>query len=346
MAKRIGLALGAGSARGLSHIGVLRAFEDAGIKPAFVAGTSIGSMMGAAYCSGNLGKMETFMRTMTMRKMLAYCDFMLPRQALMEGDKIMNLIHELIPVSDFKDLQTPFKAVACDIHTGEQVILDSGDLHTAVRASISLPGIFLPVYSHGRWLVDGGLVNPVPVSVVREFDVDMVIAVDLNREVLDANGFKKDRKSKKKLLTERSKLLREKAIARKSGISEYSVPGRSSGVDDAEKKEESWITEALGSRYREMERSFKDTVNKWMDDDKKAKPEGPSIFDALAFSIDIMSVQITRRNFERSPADHVIVPEVGHLGLFDYDEAEPTIDDGYEKAQQLIHECDLKGYVS
>lgn len=337
MAKKIGLALGAGSARGLSHIGVLRAFEDAGIRPSFIAGTSIGSMMGAAYCAGNLDKMESFMRSMTMRKMLAYCDFMLPRQALMEGDKIMGLIQEIVPISDFTELEIPFKAVACDIHTGEQIILDTGNVHSAVRASISLPGIFLPVYNNGRWLVDGGLVNPVPVSVVRESDVDMVIAVDLNSEVLDANGHKKDRKSKKQLKSDRARLLKEKSEARKQAVIDQVE------VTEKEKKEENWITEALGSRYREMERSFKDTVNKWMDDDKKAKPEGPSIFDALAFSIDIMSVQITRRNFDLNPADHVIEPEVGHLGLFDYDEAEPTIDDGYEKAEQLIKKLGLRG---
>jgi NTE family protein len=337
MAKKIGLALGAGSARGLSHIGVLRAFEDAGIRPAFIAGTSIGSMMGAAYCSGNLDKMESFMRSMSMRKMLSYCDFMLPRQALMEGEKIMGLIHELIPVTNFNELEIPFKAVACDIHSGEQIVLDTGDVHAAVRASISLPGIFLPVYNNGRWLVDGGLVNPVPVSVVREADVDMVIAIDLNSEVLDANGHKKDKKSKKQLKNDRSKLLKEKAEARKKVDIDLVETAQS------DRKEENWITEALGTRYKEMERSFKDTVNKWMDDDKKAKPEGPSIFDALAFSIDIMSVQITKRNFELNPADHVIIPEVGHLGLFDYDAAEPTIDDGYEKAEQLIKKLGLRG---
>jgi NTE family protein len=343
MTKKIGLALGAGSARGLSHIGVLRAFEDAGIRPAFIAGTSIGSMMGAAYCSGNLDKMETLMRSMTLRKMMSYCDFMLPRQALMEGDKIMSLIHELIPVSDFSELEIPFKAVACDIHSGEQVILDSGNIHTAVRASISLPGIFLPVYYNDRWLVDGGLVNPVPVSVVRQADVDLVIAVDLNSEVMHANGYKKDRKSKKQHKSERSKELIEKATARKSGgsVSTLAINPGSLGHSD-EKKDENWLAESLGNRYREMERSVKDTMNKWMEDDKKAKPEGPSIFDSLAFSIDIMSVQITKRNFEQFPADHIIIPSVGHLGLFDYDEAEPTIDDGYEKAADLINQLGLR----
>lgn len=339
MTKKIGLALGAGSARGLSHIGVLRAFEDAGIKPAFIAGTSIGSMMGAAYASGNLDKMEAFMRDIDVRKMLRYCDFVLPRQALMEGEKIMDLIHEIIPVDDFSKLDIPFKAVACDIYTGEQLVLDTGNVHDAVRASISLPGIFLPVFHQGRWLVDGGLVNPVPVSVVREADVDLVIAVDLNSEVLDANGLKRDKNSKKRLKSDRNKLIMEKSASRKkSEIDEVIVDQ----ITSTEPKDENWFMDALGSRYREMERSVKDKVNKWWDDDKEDKPEGPTIFDALAFSIDIMSVQITKRNFELSPADHVIVPGVGHLGLFDYDEAGPTIDDGYEKAEALIKELDLK----
>ncbi len=338
MTKKIGLALGAGSARGLSHIGVLRAFEDAGIQPAFIAGTSIGSMMGAAYASGNLDKMESFMRDIDVRKMLRYCDFVLPRQALMEGEKIMDLIHEIIPVSDFSELNVPFKAVACDIYTGEQIIMDSGNVHVAVRASISLPGIFLPVFHQGRWLVDGGLVNPVPVSVVRDADVDLVIAVDLNSEVLDANGLKRDKHSKKKLKNDRNRQIQEKSASRKQAeVDKTIIEQLSSNAT----KDENWFMDALGSRYREMERSVKDKVNKWWDDDKIDKPEGPSIFDALAFSIDIMSVQITKRNFELSPADHVIIPGVGHLGLFDYDEAGPTIDDGYEKAQELIKKLDI-----
>lgn len=320
MSKKIGLALGSGSARGLAHIGVLRAFEERGIKPAFIAGTSIGSMMGAAFACGNLDKMESFMRDITLKKMASYCDFIIPRQALMEGDRIMHLLHDLIPANSFEDLDIPFCAVACNIHTGKQVLIDSGDLHHAVRASISLPGIFLPILHEGQWLVDGGLVNPVPVSVVRDFGVDMVIAVDLNEDVLDVNGLKTDRKSKKKLKESKKK---QSIIAQ--------------GSD----KKENWIVSAMGGHFKEMERSFKDVIGRWADDDEKAKPTGPSIFDALAFSIDIMSVQITRRNFESDPADHIIAPEVGHLGLFDYDDASPTIDDGYEKAIKLLDSIDL-----
>lgn len=333
MNKKIGLALGSGSARGLSHIGVLKAFDDAGIKPAFVAGTSIGALMGAAYCSGNLDKMEAFMRDIDMKKMLKYCDFVLPRQALMEGKKIMELIHELIPTQDFGELRVPFCAVACDIHTGEQILFDAGDVHSAVRASISLPGVFLPVPHKGRWLVDGGLVNPVPVSVVREADVDIVIAVDLNSELMDANGKKKDKTSKKLLKQNVSRQQKERAEKRKL---KKSSDNNESSEDKSQ--QDNWVSNALGSGFREMEKSFKDMVDKWMHDDKKKQPEGPSMFDALAFSIDIMSVQITRRNFDLHPADHVIAPEVGHLGLFDYDEAASTIDDGYEKAETLIRE--------
>jgi NTE family protein len=327
MNKNFGIALGAGSARGLSHIGVLRAFDEAGLRPAYIAGTSIGSMMGAAYACGNLEKMEKFMRKMDVKKMMSYCDFTFPRQALMEGDRIMDLIGELIPAKDFSELQIPFSAIACDIHTGEQIIIDSGDLHQAIRASISLPGIFLPVFMDGRWLVDGGLVNPVPVSVIRDREVKTIIAVDLNSDVLDANGKKKGSKSKKQ-----SKRASQKTI-------DETNPGN--GVlekimhDDGKSN---WVIDAMGSRYKEMERSFKEKLHKWANDDEKSKPSGPNIFDAIAFSIDIMSVQITKRNFELSPADHVICPAVGHLGLFDYDEAAPSIDDGYERAKKLINE--------
>jgi len=332
MSKNFGIALGAGSARGLSHIGVLKAFDEAGIKPAYIAGTSIGSMMGAAYASGNLEKMEKFMRNIDIKKMMSYCDFTFPRQALMEGDRIMELIEELIPTKDFSELEIPFSVIACDIHTGEQVIIDSGDLHLAVRASISLPGIFLPVYHQGRWLVDGGLINPVPVSVLREKDVEIVVAVDLNSDVLDANGKKKDSKSKKKLKSESNKKLLQ------TEANEEAIEKTSS----EEEGKSNWIIDAMGSRYKEMERSLRDKLHKWANEDEKSKPSGPNIFDAIAFSIDIMSVQITKRNFELSPADHVICPSVGHLGLFDYNEAGPTIDDGYKKTLKLIEHSDFK----
>jgi len=328
MSKKIGLALGAGSARGLSHLGVLKAFKEAGITPAYICGTSIGSMMGAVYASGNIDAVEELMRSITLGKMANYLDFTIPRQALMEGDKIMDLLHKIIPVSNFDKLEIPFSAVACDIHTGRQVLLDSGDVHTAVRASISLPGIFLPVKHDGMWLVDGGLVNPVPVSVVREQGVDVVIAVDLNNDVLDANGQKRSKQGKKQL--KESKRVKADANPEEAGDLQKLVGTHSN-----------FVMAALGKRFREMERSMKDTFGRWMDDDQKAEDKagkGPSIFDALAFSIDIMSVQITRRNFETCPADLYINPSVGHLGLFDYDEAAPTIDDGYERTMRLIEE--------
>jgi NTE family protein len=332
MKKKFGLALGAGSARGLSHIGVLKAFDEKGIVPSFIAGTSIGSMMGAVYASGNLEKVETFMRSITLGKMANYLDFTIPRQALMEGDKIMELLHEIIPVAQFDQLKIPFCAVACDIHTGRQIVIDQGDVHQAVRASISLPGVFLPVRYQDMWLVDGGLVNPVPVSVVREKPVDIVIAVDLNSDVLDANGQKKSRKARKEL--------KKKAILKKSGSD-----GDQASIEEITKRKPNWILGALGNRFKEMERSMKDTVDKWLDDEnqenEKASLKGPSIFDALAFSIDIMTVQITRRNFDTHPADYYIEPAVGHLGLFDYDEAAPTIDDAYERTLKLIEEEDL-----
>ena len=167
---------------------------------------------------GNLDAVEELMRHITLGKMANYLDFTIPRQALMEGDKIMGLLHEIIPVSDFSELDIPFSAVACDIHTGQQVVLSSGDVHTAVRASISLPGIFMPVRHNDMWLVDGGLVNPVPVSVVREQDVDLVIAVDLNNDVLDANGRKKTEGIRKNRVKEPKKIKAESSPQEASDV--------------------------------------------------------------------------------------------------------------------------------
>ncbi len=324
MKKKIGLALGSGSARGLAHIGVFKALQEAKIELTAISGTSIGSLMGAAFASGNLDAMEKFMRQIDLKKMASYCDFTFPRQALMEGDKIMELIEMLVPVKQFQELEIPLQTVSCDIHTGESIIFDDGDLHKAIRSSISLPGIFLPVYHEGRWLVDGGLVDPVPVGVLRKKGVDVIIAVDLNHDVLDVNGKKKGKQEseKKKKNSEPTKLI-EEAIA--------------------ESKKSNWIVDALGGGFREMEKSMKETLSRWANDDQKKKPEGPSIFDAIAFSIDIMSYQITKRNFESEPADYTIEPAVGHLGLFDYEEAIPSIDDGYARTVKLIEKMKSDG---
>lgn len=181
---RVGLALGSGSARGLAHIGVLRAIEDAGIKVDFIAGTSMGALIGAIYAAGKLeGLTERFL-DFDWKSIVSLLDPVFPRSGLIDGQKIADFVRAHVPATSIEHLPIPFQAVATDIMNGEQVALGTGDLIEAVRASIAVPGIFTPVRSNGRILVDGGLVNPVPVSVARAMGADLIIAVDLNHDIV------------------------------------------------------------------------------------------------------------------------------------------------------------------
>ena len=181
---RIGLALGSGSARGLAHIGVLRALEEAGIRVTCVAGTSIGALIGAVYASGKLDALATELLAFDWKQVAAFLDPVFPRSGLIDGQRVVSLVRSHVGVSNIEDLPVPFCAVATDIETGDETVIKTGDLIEAVRASIAVPGILTPVRFNGRVLVDGGLVNPVPVSAARAMGADFVIAVDLNHDIV------------------------------------------------------------------------------------------------------------------------------------------------------------------
>jgi NTE family protein len=180
---RIGLALGGGSARGWAHIGVIRALKNAGIEPDIVCGTSIGALVGAAYVGGELDRLETWVRSLRLQTVVSFLDFSL-NGGLIKGDKLIDFFRSHFVDRDIRELERPFGAVATDLQRGREVWLREGRVTDAVRASIALPGLFTPVQRDGSWLVDGGLVNPVPVSLCRAMGADVVIAVDLNADLL------------------------------------------------------------------------------------------------------------------------------------------------------------------
>jgi len=181
---RIGLALGSGSARGLAHLGVIRAIEDAGIEVDFIAGTSMGAFIGAIFASGNLDRLAADLLDFDWKSITSLLDLVFPRSGLIDGQKIAGFVRAHVSSASIEDLSIPFRAVATDLMNGKEVVIGTGDLIEAVRASISVPGILTPVRSDGRILVDGGLVNPVPVSTVRAMGADLVIAVDLNHDIV------------------------------------------------------------------------------------------------------------------------------------------------------------------
>lgn len=180
---RIGLALGSGAARGWAHIGVLRVLQEAGLEPDIVCGTSIGALVGAAYAAGELDRLEPWVRSLDWRQVVGLIDLRFGG-GLIEGDKLEAFFRSRFVDGGIEALPKPFGCVATDLATGREVWLRQGPVIDAVRASIAIPGVFTPAQQEGRLLVDGGLVNPVPVSLARAMGADFVIAVDLNWDLM------------------------------------------------------------------------------------------------------------------------------------------------------------------
>jgi NTE family protein len=179
----IGLVLGGGSARGWAHIGVIRALEQVGIRPDLVCGTSIGALVGAVYAAGELDRFEEWVLGLKVSEIFYYMDVSLS-SGLLKGERLMAFFRRDFVDRPIEDLALPFAAVATSLNNGAEIWLRNGSTLDAVRASIALPGLFTPVIYEGSVLVDGGLVNPVPVSLGRAMGADILIAVDLNSDVL------------------------------------------------------------------------------------------------------------------------------------------------------------------
>ncbi len=179
--KKLGLALGGGGARGLAHIGILKVLEEEGLRADFVAGTSVGSLIGALYCCGyGWRELADLARSIDWTDLIA---FTVPRLGLVNARKLERLVERLTEKRTVEQLPVPFRAVAVDITSGEEVVLSSGPVSRAVRASASIPVIFEPARWEGRLLVDGGMLDNVPTGVVRDMGAEVVVAVNLSGEM-------------------------------------------------------------------------------------------------------------------------------------------------------------------
>ncbi len=291
--RKIGLALGSGSARGWSHIGVIHGLREEGIDIDMVCGTSIGSIVGGALAAGALDKLDEWVRELAWSDILGFMDVTLPRSGLIEGDRITTFFRKNLSDPNIEDLSLPFAAVATDMSSGREVWLQEGSLIDAIRASIALPGIFTPFKQGERWFVDGGLVNPVPVSLCRAMGADIVIAVNLNSDIM---GEKKQPVKDVQKVSKKEKIegheLREQLTA-------Y--------LDNTVKRGRSLILNHFGP----------DRADK-----------GPSLFDVMATSVNIMQDRITRQRMAGDPPDILISPRLAHIGLLEFNRAEETIEEG------------------
>jgi NTE family protein len=199
MKPKIGIALGGGAARGWSHIGVLQALAQAGLSPDIVVGTSIGSVVGGCSVSGKLDELEVFARSLTRRRVFGLLDFNFAGSGLISGQRLSEELNDHLKHVQIESLNNKFVAVATELKTGHEIWLSKGPLVPAMHASYALPGIFRPVRINNRWLIDGALVNPIPVSVCRALGARIVIAVNLNWDffgkgtvVPDQDAFEED----------------------------------------------------------------------------------------------------------------------------------------------------------
>ncbi len=279
---RLGIALGSGSARGWAHIGVLRALEQAGIVPDVVAGTSIGALVGAAYASDRLDQLEEWVSQIDWWEIIRYMDV---RLGGVEGERLMRAFGERVGDARIESLAKPFGAVATDLQTGREVWFQNGSLLEAVRASIALPGLFSPVRFQERWLVDGGLVDPLPVSLCRALGAEQVIAVNLNGNIV----------------------------------------GRHFGERPMRLLRSSPLLTRLSAGWQAVLGNLHDRLSPPEEPEGKEEDEPPSLFDVMAGSINIMQDRITRARMAGDPPDVVLAPRLAHLGLMDFDRASEGI---------------------
>ena len=310
--KRITLVLGGGAARGWSHIGVIQALEEAGFVIERVIGTSIGALVGVVYASGNLAGLHREALAFDWKRTLRYLDLVFPRSGLINGRKINGFVAGLTRVGRIEQLGLPFAAVATDLATGAEVVLDQGNLQRAVRASIAIPGLFTPVYWRKRLLVDGGLVNPVPVSVARQQGATYVVGVDLNSVVSAAAV----QRIQDKLVVQGGSKEAKQAADMESGVEPLLPAARL--MENLNRK----IVEFLEERDLRLASS--------------EKRELPSIYEVLVAAINIVEKQITEARLASDPPDLLIRPPVGHVRLLEFDRAEETIRLGYEATRKAL----------
>lgn len=190
----IGLALGGGVARGWAHIGAVQRLDELGIKPDIIAGTSVGALVGGFWSAGHLTALEAWARSLTKTRMLSYFDVVLNGSGLIGGKRLEKILDKSLPPTDIQDLPHRFVAVTAELATGHECWLMEGDLGEAIQAAYALPGVFPPRAKNGRWLIDGALVNPLPVSVCRAMGARMVIAVGLHADAFALGATKRREK--------------------------------------------------------------------------------------------------------------------------------------------------------
>jgi len=295
----IGLALGGGVARGWAHIGAMRALIEAGIRPDIIAGTSIGAIVGGAYLAGKLDVLEKWARSLNRRKMMSYMDVRWGGSGFIRGERLARVLNHYMGDVNIEDLDRKFAAVTCDLRTGYEVWLQRGPIVPAVRASYALPGAFEPVEVDGRFMIDGALVNPVPVSACRALGAHMVIAISLNGDAFGPMG------------------------------SSHEIDMSDDDVDFDHADPFELASQSL-NKLRPDRLLLKSMVG-------NVKPgKSPKIGSVMMGTLNIVMDRISRSRLAGDPPDVFVAPRIGHIGMLEFTKAEELIERGYAAMQHEI----------
>jgi NTE family protein len=297
---KIGIALGAGAARGWSHIGVLLELIEHGIYPDVVAGTSVGAVVGAAYAAGKLKEMERFARGLTKRRVMSLMDVSFSGVSLLAGERLRRELEQEFAGRSFEDLEKKFATVATEAGTGHEIWLTKGSVADAIRASYALPGIFEPVQINGRWLFDGALVNPIPVTLCRALGAEFVIAVNL---VADT--------------TFRGTIIHD-PMSIEPALDKYDFGVPAAGGQTLRAR-------IFGGVSGNLRRVF-----------GKREDGAPGIANAMMDAFNIAQGRISRSRLAGDPPDVLINARLAKVGLFDFHRADELIAVGREATQRLI----------
>jgi len=296
---KVGIALGSGSARGWAHIGVLHALTDMGIEPDIIAGCSIGAFVGAAYANGQLDTLDEWTRTLTWKEIIGFFDLSLSKGGLIQGEKLFKFMREKTGDPDIESLSRKFAAVATELNTGREVWLRDGSLFDSVRASVAFPGLISPLKLHNKWLIDGGLINPVPVSLCRAMGADIVIAVNLNGDLLKS--------SPKAVVLDKK------------------------NAEPIEENETSFFERLATPLKVEINKQKNFLTSKFFNQNVKS----PGTFEVMASSINIMQDRITRSRMAGDVPEIIISPKLSQLGLLEFDQAELAIEEGRKSVERV-----------
>ena len=306
-APRIGLALGSGSARGWSHIGVIEALSEAGIEADVVCGTSMGALVGAAHVAGQLPALHAWAESATWREIVGLVDVRLSGGGLIDGKEVVTFLRKLGVEAPIESHKKRFAAVATDLASGREVWLESGPIYEAVRASIALPGIFSPAQLNGKWFVDGGLSNPVPVSVCRALGADVIIAVNLNGDLLG------------------------RRFASDPGATETTSPS-------------SIPNEFINRLLKGLPPPLREQAIQIVPQLLQRGASMPGYFGVLANSLNIMQDYITRARLAGEPPHVMLAPRLRHIALLEFNRGKEAIAEGRYCVKQALPM--LKHYCS